>query len=1008
ALESATDILQKETGDSIDSFDFKGILANEWLDRVSKHPTSWREGNPYRLKPNGEENPAFLALIGAGNELPAHWSGAQGESLPAIALKTDAGDITLFVEKYDVTTATDATRMSDSWMRNMFPGPLGDDGVPRWMPGRPLPVNSFDSIDAATLRNPSAVVETMHVGSYPGFQPGDYIAFDHAGKVPPWAQAATRMPGGAAREAPERGMARLGMERLQDADVTNKALSSNAWAVFEWPTKNLVSDLRREGFNTIPLQGDVDMASPAILVFGLDAEDAVGRGATHTHAVADTRHEREWLVPNRSGDRVPLSPHFAASQGTGTGRVSKAVARYAYKVDQREAHQINKLAADLENTGAGNLVVYSRQPHIDGFESARERAFRGPAATVKVVRTADGMIGESNSVPVHVRPGSGLPTKPLDIDPSEVSLGGVAVELIEDGKRGTVARMDVEVEGDLFNRLRDAAELAQVYGHDNVDVMFEGKRIPLFKPDVFPEVRPQVGEYDGAIPTTTRPPAPDDPNVNGVRIIQRFGPGSQNRLSPETQAGISQSLDTFMRDFPQVAEIWGLSWVSVDRQLTGKVKGGNYVAAVNQYVPGSGIHLNEERWMDEPKLIEHAKQSAAAGYTAVGTPAGIIAHELGHVMAATIRLLETGKAGRIGDGGSPLFDAVAEQFKAWATPGGGSFLSGRGKVDVDEALAEAFADVLVNGRGKTAFAGSEWLYDTMSEHLKTATPNKYKFWGAPGGKSTEALSPPTPDTPYVTVVDDVRREIYDLDNYDDVIRDDHRQRIAWQSDKSSPFGGNPSIRSGVESYLGLHYESINGHLRGMAQQWGPSADTAKAWVEGIREAFTLTGPVPDDIEYLYRGVSKRNRKRFFASKMIPGAEFTEHGLSSTAHSTSTPMNFVSGQNEYAIIRIRVADEMRDVNVLAGIEREQEWVLPPGSKFRVTEVLEERDEGGIGVKRLVTVDWIGVPDDAARGGTAQLGRVPQGDGEVSSNMVDDDDLLGMFGDEGYQESEGEYA
>jgi hypothetical protein len=69
-------------------------------------------------------------------------------------------------------------------------------------------------------------------------------------------------------------------------------------------------------------------------------------------------------------------------------------------------------------------------------------------------------------------------------------------------------------------------------------------------------------------------------------------------------------------------------------------------------------------------------------------------------------------------------------------------------------------------------------------------------------------------------------------------------------------------------------------------------------------------------------------------------------------------HFDGHDNEITIFRITIADEARDVNVLAGIEREDEWVLPRHSKFKVDNVIEFR-RGPQQTQRIVDLTWLGV-------------------------------------------------
>jgi hypothetical protein len=1037
AFRQAYENLKPEFGEhNLAGFHVRDLAGAMWRKRKSEHFDNprgdWFGGNPYRLKPNGEENPAFLALIGAGNELPASLSGVTSESMPLAAIENPAGaGLSVFADEYDVTHAAETTRQMDAAMRHMFPGPLGDkDSIPRWLPGRPLQLKSFETLDAGVLSNPTAVVETMHSGSYPGFQPGEYIMFDSTGKMPPWAKDhAGRLPGGAARERPARAPRKLGLADMKDGDTARRALAENQWSVYVNPSKDLMAELRAGGYQPIPLRGG---HAPAVLVLG---EVRPHGGVEHymSHMDLPLGTEAEWVLPTRSGERVEVTRPEAA--GIPGERTTDRVARFVYKVDQREAHQIARLAADLENTGNTNVVLYTRQPRLDGWEAAREHVYRGPDATVKVVRTADPMIGESHSVPVLIREGSGLPTRPVDIDKNEVNLNGIRT-VADDG-----LVIDVENEADLFNAFRDAAEVGTVHGHGNVTVRHAGKRIMMAKPDKYaPYV--ESSDWVNAAPIKTRPPAADDPNVNGVRIIQRYGAGDSKRMSPELAADISGALDQFMIYHSEVAELWGLSWVSVGKEMHGKIPtsagGGGYVAASNMGAPGSGIHLNEDRWADEAKIRNEIAFSNEHNYMAGRGVQGVILHELGHIMAGLVRQLEDGKAGRISKGGSALHDELAPKFAKWAQEGG---LSGRGVLDLDEAIAESVADVLSNNfvplvaRGYASstpqgfprtpptqlkpgkFAASLEIYETVVRHLKQSMPAKQKFWGAVDQVDTaaEKFAPPQPGSPYVRVVKGAEfdDELDSLEDFSNDVTNEHVRRIQEQIDpygrfesqeryqrpmtdaedeRMSQYGeypeeegydflefdgdsgepiftrpaqSGPDMRLGMSTYLSHGSGPMNDAARGTKRSRNYRGEDYSAEIAGMEHAFTLGEPMPANLHTVYRGVRRtgNDSKRFFASSLVPGTEFVDHGFVSVAHNPEWAIrfsNFDGSANERTIFRISIADEARDVNVLAGIEREDEWVLPRHSKFRVGPVVEYR-QGPQMTQRIIDLEWLGVAE-----------------------------------------------
>jgi hypothetical protein len=818
----------------------------------------WNGGNPYRVKLDGEENPAFLAMVGAGNELPGSLTGRPGEVLPVMALRTESGDLTLFADQYDVTYAAAVDPRTDYWARSMHPGPLGRDGVPRWVATKPVPVRSLDAVDTAVLRNPSAVVETVPAGTYPGFDAGDTISFDWTPgqRLPAWAASAAEQRGGFARSRPARQTEPLGRADMVDGPTVQAALDTHAWAVFTKPDRTLVSQLRREGFDPVELSGGDE---PAVMVWGIEPEAAAtlapdrtvlthtGEVSTVKLAALDTefirsnpdgftidprtgkayegggaavatadspegrftpdeltddaldefvdtnsvklsrpgayiggwfdkdanefvldvsevdptvegalgkaaaRNEKAvfsfetfedvpnpkyneaagravaqpWVVPNRAGDVVEINPSREAGD-LAPARVDERATRFHYKVDQRQAHLIADLADDLERAGGANVVLYSRQPNISGFERAREHVFKGPGG-LKIVRTADTTIGGSNAVPVHVRNARVLPDKPLSIDPEQVGTDHILFE-----ERGTKKIVNVEAEGDLAMRVDDAELLAQKFGYDNVELKFEGETIPLYRPAkvAFPHAVDKYTKTVGIdVPAKTRQPARDDPNIAGVRVVSRFGPGDQYELSPKTQGEIASALDIFTRAHPEVAEVWRLSWVSVDRQLHGKVQHGktpsSYIAAVNPE-PGSGIHLNEERWVDEFKLRGDLTLAHEQGYLAAKDVQGIILHELGHIMHNVVELLEVGTVGKKRKTLPPIAQKAIELFDTLKDDQANVMTSGRAKVDPQEMIAEAVSDVLT---GQNRFSMSRPIYDMVVESLREALPNRQKFWG---------------------------------------------------------------------------------------------------------------------------------------------------------------------------------------------------------------------------------------------------------------------------------------
>ena len=126
---------------------------------------------------------------------------------------------------------------------------------------------------------------------------------------------------------------------------------------------------------------------------------------------------------------------------------------------------------------------------------------------------------------------------------------------------------------------------------------------------------------------------------------------------------------------------------------------------------GREIVLNKKLW-DDPELFnETVKTSRESSYLSprvpVG-PAGVLAHELGHVLASTVRLQENmvksssfHKALKEGLGGGRKW--IKEAKKVSRTAG----------ADVDELVAESVSEVLVGTPSPTALK----VYGILTQYL---------------------------------------------------------------------------------------------------------------------------------------------------------------------------------------------------------------------------------------------------------------------------------------------------
>lgn len=118
-------------------------------------------------------------------------------------------------------------------------------------------------------------------------------------------------------------------------------------------------------------------------------------------------------------------------------------------------------------------------------------------------------------------------------------------------------------------------------------------------------------------------------------------------------------------------------------------------------------------------------------------------------------------------------------------------------------------------------------------------------------------------------------------------------------------------------------------------------EKARGLLPHMRSAFEKTAVTIDEPIDLYRGMSFQTESRLGVIRMLglrPGAEFTDNGFVSTSFEPTDGRNFAEvglpDVRTSVIIRIRAN---RGTRVMAGSESESELILPPGSRFRVTDV-----------------------------------------------------------------------
>lgn len=464
------------------------IAVDRTADAIDKVGDDWTVGSGRVTAIDPRPDGVFLQVSFQDSEdvdqLPDSLTGDAGLTLPSHTLAKAASGFDVFVGPSDVTYAAKVTVENDFAIRSQFPGPIGKDGIPRWSKVTALPLTDHAAITSGLAHEPLAVVESYaDPEAYSGLHPGEYIVFDVPEKEGrPWVAPAwtgtgvTPVRAGVARSGPATNYHPLGKDDIPDVSTAYDRLDDTSWAVVDVEP----GALEALGFKPIPVQTSGGATSQ--LVFGAIPADL--EEVSPSKPIYTTDGIVYPFGVEEDSDAPLPSWHFKAANGTvawaaedgetsgAVSRVDRRARRMAYRVDPVHTKRIAQLASDLEVSGAGNVSIYSRQAKLDGFEAARERVF-SDGVSVKVVRTSDHMIGEPNSIPVHVRSTVGLPKNRVPIDPEKIST--VSVEPIQ-------GKFRVSATEDLAEATTTAAVLAQRYGYQNVVIDGPDGEIKLYEP----------------------------------------------------------------------------------------------------------------------------------------------------------------------------------------------------------------------------------------------------------------------------------------------------------------------------------------------------------------------------------------------------------------------------------------------------------------------------------------------------------------------------------------------
>lgn len=174
-----------------------------------------------------------------------------------------------------------------------------------------------------------------------------------------------------------------------------------------------------------------------------------------------------------------------------------------------------------------------------------------------------------------------------------------------------------------------------------------------------------------------------------------------------------------------------------------------------------------------------------------------------------------------------------------------------------------------------------------------------------------------------------------------------------QSNGEGSFG-SMEVRNAWGSYIGSGYQSMNADLR---------AGKTNSKATKLKTGYTPPPAQPLPVNQVYRGV----RNDPVGGKLKPGDTFTDKGFVSTTHNPRTASSFSGGvSNEpygyssaahgNTVYVIKPGAGTKSKPVIGGTDYESEWILPPGSSFKVGNITAmKRGDGN--ENRIVELEWI---------------------------------------------------
>ncbi len=636
------DVISDAAGEAgVDPDSFHQMARAAWNALLSESSSlGWQANDPFRFPAEDGENRTFQILDGQTPLNPG-----ETLSLPESALTVSAADDeALQLPDGSSVVVAQINDTNAARFRNLYPAVVGSDGKTRWLPIEPAPVAAVSEVAAlvpASGRHESFLNASM-ANDHPLTLSGESVAFDlpSGSRLPGELRSTVQQLGRTVSAQPARSQERLRADQIDPGEFMDPAVSpltTHDWSLVpNSGDSEMLAQLKRQGYHPIPTtEGDM-------LVFGL----------------ADTI-DPEWTPDDQisltlNGADITINPADFAVDSFEPAR-NQSIRRGFVQGDAAA------LAEQLEALGAENLVVYSNKPELDGWKPAFESLFTDGVST-HAVRSTSAPLTAPHAGRVFVRSVDGLPDRApepaLAVDELPAVLDGDGTDLLGAARDAAFGRLAggsvraVRSDGGTF-QLSDPREPSRPEVR-----LADGSRIPHIRRD---ELDPEwSGEFGFDF----------DPSFRVGNAVHRLGDQVVEQLRSVTASFAGSS---------SAADVWGLSRVAVSPGIPSQY-------AQTTADPGGAVVLTKDWWSDTNKLTAAIQADQAAGILtkrAEPGPAGVLAHEYGHVAAQAAMLL------------APDLDEQVRKLlgKDWRKQARKA-LSITAATDEVEVVAEAFSELL--------------------------------------------------------------------------------------------------------------------------------------------------------------------------------------------------------------------------------------------------------------------------------------------------------------------------